>query len=63
MRYLDCEQDMLCGGIDAYTVPMESDKNLLAQYKRVATNWMYINGETLPLQLARFHAGIVAVKK
>lgn len=62
LRYLNCEEDMLCGGIEAFTVPMESDKKLLAQYKRVGTNWLFINGDTLPLQIAKYHAGVVNKK-
>lgn len=63
MKYFNCEDDMICGGIESYTIPKETDKKLLAQYKRVGSLFYLTNGETLPLFIARHHAGIVNVVK
>lgn len=63
MKYFNCEKDMVCGGIESFIIPKESDKKLLAQYKRVGSAFLFANGATLPLFIARYHAGIVNVVK
>lgn len=64
MKYFNVDKDMICGELQSFTIPKESDKKLLAQYKRIGSGFLFGNGDTVPLYIARCHTGNVkGVKK
>ncbi|XP_047514126.1 RNA polymerase II-associated protein 1 [Pieris napi] len=54
LRVLDCPEDLLCYGIEAYLYPEETDESVLKSYHRALTSNL-LRPETLAYKIAHHH--------
>ncbi|XP_075159496.1 RNA polymerase II-associated protein 1 [Haematobia irritans] len=54
LRFLDCTEDMLIGGLNAYLYPCEEEESLVKLYNE-ALNMNLVRQNTLPYLIARHH--------
>ncbi|XP_073843572.1 RNA polymerase II-associated protein 1 [Musca autumnalis] len=54
LRFLDCKEELLIGGLKAYLEPLEEEESLLKEYN-TALNLNLIRPNTLPYTIAKHH--------
>ncbi|XP_061386272.1 RNA polymerase II-associated protein 1 [Musca vetustissima] len=54
LRFLDCKEELLIGGLTAYLEPCEEEESLLKEYN-TALNLNLVRPNTLPYKIAKHH--------